>query len=181
MGMTMVSHMGRCLLAYPTVFLISFFFRQTKEIISDPSYPGQWRVSGSYIENIAQMTHWEYPEALERFGRQLEALGISADLQARGAQDGDLVMIDKFDFEFSPGMTNVYIPPELLEEEMADDEDDMVGSGERPWRPFSQGGFLDEDVDEFAGFGDADDWEALEEDFDEDEDFLFSDDEIWTA
>ena len=128
------------------------------------------------------MTHWEYPEALERFGRQLEALGISADLQARGAQDGDLVMIDKFDFEFSPGMTNVYIPPELLEEEMADKEDDdMDGSGDRPWRPFSQGGFLDEDVDEFAGFGDADDWEALEEDFDEDEDFLFSDDEIWTA
>lgn len=34
------------------------------EIISDPSYPGQWRVSGEYIEQIAKMTHWEYPEAV---------------------------------------------------------------------------------------------------------------------
>lgn len=33
------------------------------EIQSDPSYPGQWRVSGEYIEQIAKMTHWEYPEA----------------------------------------------------------------------------------------------------------------------
>lgn len=129
------------------------------------------------------MTHWEYPEALERFGRQLDALGISAELQARGAQDGDLVMIDKYDFDFSPGLTNIYIPPDLLEEEaMADveaqhdDEDD-----ERPWRPFSKGGFLDEDVDEFAGFGDSGDWDLLEDDFDDDDDFVFSDDEIWTA
>lgn len=155
------------------------------EIISDPSYPGQWRVSGSYIEHIAQMTHWEYPEALERFGRQLDALGISAELQARGAEDGDLVMIDNYDFDFAPGMTNIYIPPELLEEEaiangdvpLDDDEDD-----ERPWRPFSKGGFLDEDMDEFAGFSDASDWDLLEQgDFDEDDEFVFSDDEIWTA
>lgn len=35
------------------------------EIQSDPSYPGQWRVSGEHIEQIAKMTHWEYPEAGE--------------------------------------------------------------------------------------------------------------------
>lgn len=129
------------------------------------------------------MTHWEYPQALERFGRQLEALGISAELQARGAQDGDLVMIDKYDFDFSPGLTNVYIPPDLLEDEMmGSGEVDEVESGERPWRPFSQGGFLDEDVDEFAGFGDSEDWEVLEDDFDDEDDaFQFSEDEIWTA
>ena len=156
-----------------------------KEIISDPSYPGQWRVSGSYIENIAQMTHWEYPEALERFGRQLEALGISAELQARGAQEGDLVMIDKYDFEFSPGMTNVYIPPELLEDDIeanGEAEDMDHGDGdERPWRPFSKGGFLDEDIDEFAGFSDSSDWDMLEDDFDDEDEFDFSDEEIWTA
>ncbi|CAB9500407.1 GTPase Obg [Seminavis robusta] len=152
------------------------------EIISDPSYPGQWRVSGSYIEHIAQMTHWDYPQAVERFGRQLEALGISAELQTRGAEDGDLVMIDKFDFEFSPGLTNVYLPPELLEAEAARDGNDKDDEEEeRPWRPFSKGGFLDEDVDEFVGFGELEDWEMLEdEDFDE-EDFVYSDEEIWTA
>jgi len=153
------------------------------EIISDPSYPGQWRVSGSYIEHIAKMTHWEYPEALERFGRQMDALGISAELQARGANDGDLVMIDKFDFDFSPKMTNIYLPQELLEEEAlangdapVDDEDD-----DRPWRPFSKGGFMDEGLDEFAGFNESSDWDLLEEDFDDEDEFIFSDDEIWTA
>merc|ERR1719276_623244 len=75
------------------------------EIISDPAYPGQWRVNGLYIEQVAKMTHWEYPEAVERFGRQLEALGISSELQRRGATDGDLVMVDKYDFDFAPGMT----------------------------------------------------------------------------
>jgi Domain of unknown function (DUF1967) len=128
------------------------------------------------------MTHWEYPQALERFGRQLEALGISAELQARGAQTGDLVMIDKYDFEFSPGMTNVYIPPELLEAEasrQAGSDDDE--EGELTWRPFSKGGFLDVDVDEFAGFSESEGWEMLEDDdFDEGE-FVYSDDEIWTA
>ena len=59
------------------------------EIQSDPAYPGQFRVSGEYIEQIARMTHWEYPEAVERFGRQMEALGISEELCQRGAEDGD--------------------------------------------------------------------------------------------
>jgi hypothetical protein len=34
----------------------------TTEIMSDPSYPGQWRLQGEYIEQIARMTHWEYPK-----------------------------------------------------------------------------------------------------------------------
>ena len=128
------------------------------------------------------MTHWEYPQALERFGRQLDALGISAELQARGAQDGDLVMIDKFDFDFAPGMTNIYIPPELLEDEFdADDDDDDDEEAERPWRPYAKGGFLDEDMGELIGFGESEDWDQLEDDFDEDQEFVFSDDEIWSS
>jgi GTP-binding protein len=157
------------------------------EIQSDPSYPGQWRVLGEYIEQMAKMTHWEYPEAVERFGRQLEALGISAELARRGAQDGDLIMIDQYDFDFSPGMTNVYIPPDLLEQEekfaksktmkKEEDENDQVS-----WRPFQEGGFLDVDVEEFVGFGEEDDWDLLEDDdFDEDGAFVYSDDEVWTS
>ena len=171
----------------PNVFFLTILFGRAAallatEIESDPSYPGQWRVSGSYIEHIAQMTHWEYPEALERFGRQLDALGISAELQARGAQDGDLVMIDKFDFDFSPGMTNIYIPPELLEDDFGSSKKEEEGDeDERPWRPYSKGGFMDEDMGEFVGFGESEDWDLLEDDFDEDEEFVFSDDEIWTA
>ena len=155
------------------------------EIVSDPSYPGQWRINGPYIEQIAKMTHWEYPEAVERFGRQLDALGIAEQLQRRGALEGDLVMVDSYDFEFSPSRTNVYIPTELLERDadyemgklQASEEDDE----EIPWRPFQQGGFLDVDVDELVGFSDED-WDLLDEaeDFD-DEDFDFGDDEVWTS
>jgi Obg family GTPase CgtA-like protein len=87
------------------------------QIISDPAYPNQYKLIGPYIEYIAQMTHWEYPEAVERFGRQLIALGITDQLIQIGATDGDLIMIHTFDFIFTPGMTNPYIPSDLLQQE----------------------------------------------------------------
>ena len=161
------------------------------EIQSDPSYPGQWRVSGDYIEQIARMTHWEYPEAVERFGRQMEALGISEVLSKCGAEDGDLIMIDKYDFNFSPGMKNPYIPPDLLErdelflEGPSKSIDDKEGEEDESisWRPFTQGGFLDVDTDELVGFGEEEDWALLEDDFlDVDGNFVLEeDDEVWTA
>jgi Obg family GTPase CgtA-like protein len=145
------------------------------KIESDPSYPGQWRVTGKYIEQIARMTHWEYPEAVERFGRQLDALGISRELTQRGAEEGDLVMIGVYDFEFSPDMKNPYIPPDLLDgmgmsgrssRRSRRSAEKMGGEPTteevRPWRPFRQGGFLDIDVDELEGFGEEEDWETLE-------------------
>mmetsp|Transcript_28888 Transcript_28888/g.78255 ORF Transcript_28888/g.78255 Transcript_28888/m.78255 type:complete len:637 (-) Transcript_28888:3179-5089(-) len=158
------------------------------EIISDPAYPGQWRVKGEYIEQIARMTHWEYPEAVARFGRQLDAIGISKDLQLRGAEDGDLVMVDKYDFEFNSYYNNQYIPQEILERDLmyddqgnyiapASDEDDELPV----WRPFNEGGFLDVDSDELEGFM-SDDWEFMDDDdFDEDGEFVFDDDEVWTS
>jgi GTP-binding protein len=153
------------------------------DIQSDPAYTGQWRVSGNYIEQVAKMTHWEYPEAVERFGRQMEAMGISAELTRRGAVEGDLIMIDAFDFDFSPGLTNIYIPPDLL------GRDDVFGStkvdeeAEPAWRPFQEGGFLDVDTDELVGFGETDDWNLLEdEEYDENGQFVpAGDDEVWTS
>ncbi|KAL7530656.1 hypothetical protein ACHAXR_003616, partial [Thalassiosira sp. AJA248-18] len=154
------------------------------EIISDPAYPGQWRIKGPYIEQVAKMTHWEYPEAVERFGRQLQALGISEELSARGGQDGDLVMIDEYDFDFAPGMTNPYIPEELLEMDalweekramakvqtpramLLDNEDDDGEMEEGVWRPFTKGGYMDIDKDEIVGFNDDGGWDLLEDDFD---------------
>jgi GTP-binding protein len=159
------------------------------EIMSDPSYPGQWRISGQYIENIAKMTHWEYPEAVARFGRQLEALGIAKELQRRGAMDGDLVMVDEYDFEFNSRMTNLYIPEELLEKEAMLERKSAGGKGDEndvdddeiSWRPFQQGGFLDVDSDELVGFMESDDWDLLDDDFEDDDDFVYTDDEIWTS
>lgn len=152
------------------------------EIISDPAYPGQWRVSGDYIEQIAKMTHWEYPEAVERFGRQLDALGIAAQLEQRGALAGDLIMIDKFDFDFAPGRTNMYIPQDLLEKDaMYGDEPVSEEEEELAWRPFPEGGYLDVDVEELMGFNEEGDWDLLDDDSFDDEELSFSEDEVWTS
>ena len=167
---------------------LSLFLNSTFkiEIMSDPSYPGQWRVSGMYIEQIAKMTHWEYPEAVARFGRQLDALGISQELEFRGANDGDLVMVDEFDFEFNSCFTNQYIPKDQLDREYTYDEDGnrIIEEDEEdeavPWQPYSQGGFLAEDSDELVGFQ-SDDWEFLDEDGEEDGEFAFTEDEVWTS
>ncbi len=125
------------------------------EVINDPSYPGQWRVKGPYIEQIAKMTHWEYSEAVSRFGRQLDALGIAESLVKLGAQEGDLIMIDKYDFGFSPCSTNVYIPSELLKRE-AEQKDaqskDKSNKDVLSWCLFTQGGYLNVDTDEFSNF-----------------------------
>jgi len=157
------------------------------EIISDPSYPGQWRVKGEYVEQISRITHWEYPEAVERFGRQLEAMGIAAELTRRGAKDGDLVMVDKYDFDFSPGQTNQYVPDELLEKEaMAmGDVSQEEEEGAPLWRPFTEGGYRDVDTNEFVGFNDDGEWDLLEdadafENFDE-SNFINEDDEVWMS
>ncbi len=54
---------------------------------------GTWRVRGAHIERIAAMTNWDYYEAVARFQRILEALGISQALAAAGIKDGDIVRI----------------------------------------------------------------------------------------
>jgi hypothetical protein len=39
----------------------------------------------------------------------------------------------------------------------------VAGNNERTWRPFRHGGFLDVDTDELDGFGDAQDWDFLDD------------------
>jgi Obg family GTPase CgtA-like protein len=156
--------------------------------MTDPAYPGQRRVSGDHVEQIARMTHWEYPEAAARFGRQLEALGIAVELERRGALDGDLVMIDTYDFSFSPRRSNPYIPQDLLDRDaifqadeagMQDDDEEVKEAAS--WRPFPKGGYMDVDTDELVGFTESDDWDMLDdEDFDE-ADFDYSEDDVWMS
>ncbi|CAM9581236.1 unnamed protein product [Discosporangium mesarthrocarpum] len=78
-------------------------------IESDPvRYPGQFRVRGEQLERVARMTNWEYYEAVQRFQRILEAMGVNEELKKAGARGGDLVMIDDFDFDYSPEVGSVY-------------------------------------------------------------------------
>jgi len=54
-----------------------------------------WRVKGEAIERAAAMTYWEYDDALRRFQRILEAMGVDAELRKAGVREGDTIKIGK--------------------------------------------------------------------------------------
>ncbi len=62
---------------------------------------GTWRVRGPYIEKIVKMTKWDYYDAVMRFQRILEALGITQALRDAGVQEGDMVRIGDVELEWS--------------------------------------------------------------------------------
>ena len=61
---------------------------------------GVLRVSGVRIERAAQMTYWEYDDAVLRFQRIIESLGIRSALQRQGIREGDVVRIGTHELEW---------------------------------------------------------------------------------
>ena len=59
-----------------------------------------WRVRGPAIERVVAMTYWGYDEAVMRFQRILEAMGISAALEEAGVEVGDTVRIGDIELEW---------------------------------------------------------------------------------
>jgi GTP-binding protein len=68
------------------------------KISRDPD--GAWRVSGKRIERAAEMTYWEFDEAIRRFQKLLEILGIDQELRKAGALNGDTVRIGDYELEW---------------------------------------------------------------------------------
>ncbi|MCY3779477.1 MAG: GTPase ObgE [Chloroflexi bacterium] len=62
---------------------------------------GVYHVSGDQIERAAAMTYWDYEEAVLRFQKTLETMGIAAALQQAGVKNGDTVFIGDFELEWS--------------------------------------------------------------------------------
>ena len=52
---------------------------------------GAYRVRGKRIERIASQTNFDVEESAERFQRDLERMGIDAELRRAGVEPGDLV------------------------------------------------------------------------------------------
>jgi GTP-binding protein len=46
------------------------------------------------------MTYWEYDDAVLRFQRILEGLGVRSALQQQGVLEGDTVRIGKYELEW---------------------------------------------------------------------------------
>jgi GTP-binding protein len=59
-----------------------------------------WRVSGKALERAAVMTYWEYDEAVRRFQRILERVGVDEALRQAGARPGDVVRIGEHELEW---------------------------------------------------------------------------------
>ena len=59
-----------------------------------------WVLSGDKLEKLFTMTNFDRDESIMKFSRQLRGMGVDEALRARGAKDGDLVRIGKFEFEF---------------------------------------------------------------------------------
>jgi GTP-binding protein len=62
---------------------------------------GGWRVHGKRIERAAKMTYWEMDEAVVRFQKILETLGIYRALVDAGIQQGDMVYIGENELEWN--------------------------------------------------------------------------------
>ena len=60
-----------------------------------------FRVVGKRIERAAAMTYWEYDEAVMRFQRILEAMGITEALREAGIAPGDTVFIGDHELEWT--------------------------------------------------------------------------------
>jgi GTP-binding protein len=58
-------------------------------------------VRGERIERAAAMTYWDYDQAVLRFQKILEILGISAALRNAGVELGDTVFIGDYELEWS--------------------------------------------------------------------------------
>ncbi len=61
---------------------------------------GKYRIKGKRIERAAAMTYWEFDEAVMRFQRILEALGVADALRQAGIRNGDTVVIGDVELEW---------------------------------------------------------------------------------
>lgn len=61
---------------------------------------GAYVLSGERIETVFKMTDFTKDEAVQRFSRQLRGMGVDAALRERGAEDGDIVRLLNYEFEF---------------------------------------------------------------------------------
>jgi GTPase len=68
------------------------------EITRDPD--GTFVITGNKIEKLLKMTDLTRDESIRRLSRQMRSMGIDEALREKGAEDGDLVRIHKFEFEF---------------------------------------------------------------------------------
>lgn len=61
---------------------------------------GAYVLSGYTIERLFRMTDFNFDQSVRKFARQMRGMGVDDALRARGAENGDIVRILNFEFEF---------------------------------------------------------------------------------
>jgi GTP-binding protein len=61
---------------------------------------GTFVITGGKIERLFKMTDFSRDESVRRFSQQMRRMGIDQALRNRGAEDGDIVRILEYEFEF---------------------------------------------------------------------------------
>lgn len=71
-------------------------------VVEESDGPGRYFiVEGDALKRFAQMTNWDYYEAMKRFQHVLKVAGIDGALKAKGVKPGDTVVIGSTEFEWS--------------------------------------------------------------------------------
>jgi len=75
-----------------------FRFEEEDEAFTIEEEEDGWRVRGARVERLAAMTVWNLDEAVRRFQRTLERMGIVEALEEAGVQPGDTVSVGDREF-----------------------------------------------------------------------------------
>ncbi|MBS4770734.1 GTPase ObgE [Carnobacteriaceae bacterium zg-C25] len=79
---------------------VTYRLETTQEFEISRDDDSTWVLSGEKLEKLFSMTNFAHDESIMRFARQLRSMGVDEALRKRGAQNGDLVRIQSFEFEF---------------------------------------------------------------------------------
>lgn len=74
--------------------------KQAAEFVITRGPDGAFELTGSKIEKLFKMTDFSREPSVQRFARQLRSMGVDEALRERGAENGDIVRLLDYEFEF---------------------------------------------------------------------------------
>ena len=83
---------------FETHVLYKFKEEQPFTIVKDGNV---WVVKGQSVEKFLKMTNFNSEEAYSRFAKKLRSMGIDEKLEQMGIQEGDIVRILNYEFEYT--------------------------------------------------------------------------------
>ena len=61
----------------------------------------KYLIKGDKVEKIFKMTNFNTEEAISRFAKKLRNMGIDEELEKMGIEEGDIIKILDYEFEYT--------------------------------------------------------------------------------